>query len=129
LGHVYVDAKLRGLQREVDLKRILVDTGASFTVIGRDILKDAGSMETPWTMDLMLSNKTRVKASIHMAEIEIEGRKGPMRIATFDNAVPVIGFDTLETLGLRVNPTTAKLEEVRGEFLLYIVNIRKTSLQ
>jgi len=71
-------------------------------------------------MDLMLGNKTRVKAKIQMAEIEIEGRKGPMRIATFDDAVPVIGVDTLETLGLKVNPATAKLEQVRGEFLLYI---------
>ena len=120
MGHVYVDAKVRGLQREVNLKHILVDTGASFTVIEPDVLKDAGAMETPWTMDLMLGNKTKVKAKIQMAEIEIEGRKGPMRIATFDDAVPVIGVDTLETLGLKVNPATAKLEQVRGEFLLYI---------
>ena len=89
-------------------------------MIGPDVLKDAGAMETPWTMDLMLGSKTKLKAKIHMAEIEIEGRKGPMRIATFDDAVPVIGDDTLETLGLNVNPATAKLEEVRGEFLLYI---------
>jgi len=115
-----VDAKVRGLQREVELKHILVDTGASFTVIGPDVLRDAGAMETPWTMDLMLGNKTKVKAKIRMAEIEIEGRRGPMRIATFDDAVAVIGVDTLETLGLKVNPATAKLEEVRGEFLLYV---------
>lgn len=97
-----------------------MDTGASLTVIGPDVLKDAGAMETPWTMDLMLGNKTKVKAKIQMAEIEIEGRKGPMRIATFDDAVPVIGVDTLETLGFKVDPATGKLEEVRGEFLLYI---------
>jgi len=102
------------------LRRVLVDTGASLSVIGPDVLKDAGAMETPWTMDLMLSNKTKVKAKICMAEIEIEGRKGPMRIATFEDAVPVVGVDTLETLGLKVNPGTAKLEQVRGEFLLYI---------
>ena len=124
-----MDAKVRGLQREVNLKHILVDTGASFTVIEPDVLKDAGAMETPWTMDLMLGNKTKVKAKIHMAEIEIEGRKGPMRIATFDDAVPVIGVDTLETLGLKVNPATGKLEEVRGEFLLYIVNLWETRMR
>jgi len=98
-------------------------------VIGPDVLKDAGAMETPWTIDLMLGNKTKVKAKIHMAEIEIAGRKGPMRIATFDDAVPVIGVDTPEKLGLKVNPVTAKLEEVRGEFLLYIVSLLETHMQ
>jgi len=67
-------------------------------------------METPWTVDLTLGNKTEVKAKVHMAEIEIEERKGPMRIATFDDAVPLIGIDTLETLGSKVNPATAKSE-------------------
>jgi len=48
-----------------------------------------------------------------------------MRIATFDDAVPVVGVDTLETLGLKVNPGTGKLEQVRGEFLLYVQAYRK----
>jgi len=43
--------------------------------------------------------------------------------------VPVIGVDTLETLGLKVNPATAKLEQVRGEFLLYIVNLWETRMR
>jgi len=59
-------------------------------------------------MDLTLGNKTKVKAKVHMAEIEIEERKGPMRIATFDDAVPLVRIDTLETLGSKVNPATAK---------------------
>jgi hypothetical protein len=36
-------------------------------------------------MDLMLGNRAKAKAKIQMAEIE--GRKGPMRIARFYDAV------------------------------------------
>jgi len=59
-------------------------------------------------MDLTLGNKIEVKAKVRMAEIEVEGREEPMRIATFDDAVPLIGIDTLETLGSKVNLATAK---------------------
>jgi len=44
---VHVDAKVRGLKAEVDLKGVLVDTSASLTVIGPEVLKDAGAIETP----------------------------------------------------------------------------------
>jgi predicted aspartyl protease len=54
-----------------------------------------------------------------MAEVEIEGRKGPARIIAFSNATPVIGVDTLEMLGLKVDPVTGKIE--RSEhYMLYV---------
>jgi len=39
-----------------------------------------------------------VKARVFVAECEIEGRRGPVRIFAFKGATPVIGVDTLETL-------------------------------
>lgn len=69
-------------------------------------------------MDLMLGNKTKLGAKISIAEIEIEGRNGPMRIAMFDEAVPVIGVGTLETLGLKVKSlmNLGQMSKVPGGF-------------
>ncbi|ABL79096.1 hypothetical protein [Thermofilum pendens] len=50
-----------------------------------------------------------------MAEVEVKGRKWPVLVAEVDAPVPLLGVYALETLGLRVNPTTGELEEVSPE--------------
>ena len=47
-----------------------------------------------------------IEARVFIAECEIEGRRGPVRILAFKDAIPVIGVDILETLGLKVDPVT-----------------------
>ncbi len=54
-----------------------------------------------------------------IGEVEIEDRRGPVRILAFPGAQPVIGVDTLETLGLKVDPTTGRLEKTEY-YMLYI---------
>jgi predicted aspartyl protease len=39
------------------------------------------------------------------------GRRGLVRILAFKDAIPVIGVDTLETLGLKVDPVTGNVEK------------------
>jgi predicted aspartyl protease len=54
-----------------------------------------------------------------VAEAEIEGRRGPLRILAFKDAIPVIGVDTLETLGLKVDPLTGRVEKTEY-YMLYV---------
>ncbi|MFP3161373.1 MAG: hypothetical protein RXQ95_08045, partial [Vulcanisaeta sp.] len=75
--------------------------------------------ETPLEAELKLGDGRVVKAKVFMAEVEIEGRKGPARIMAFSNATSVIGVDTLEMLGLKVDSVTGKIE--RSEhYMLYV---------
>lgn len=120
MGHIYTDAIIRGLKGDKKLERVLVDTGASFTIMSLDVVKEVAAIETPWSVDLMLGDKRMIKARVYVAEVEVEGRRGPVRIATFRDAIPALGVDTLETLGLQADPVSGKLTPVRGEYLLYI---------
>ena len=114
--HVIVKAAIRGRREHVG--EFLVDTGASFTVLPLDLAEDV-LYETPYTVELRLGDGRRVKAKVFIGEVEIEGRRGPVRILAFQGAQPVIGADTLETLGLKVDPTTGRLEKTEY-YMLYI---------
>ena len=117
MGHVFVKVKLRG-RDVVELDKVLVDIGASFTVMPLD-LAEKYLVETPFTAELRLGDGRVIEARVFVAECEIEGRKGPVRVLAFKNAMPVIGIDTLETLGLKVDPVTGKIEKTEY-YMLYV---------
>ena len=117
MGHVFVRARFRG-KDVVEFERVLVDTGASFTVMPLE-MAEKHLIETPFEADIRLSDGRLVKAKVFVAECEIEGRRGPVRILAFKGATPVIGVDTLETLGLKVDPITGRIEKTEY-YMLYI---------
>jgi predicted aspartyl protease len=117
MGHIFVGARFRG-KDVLEVDRILVDTEASFTVMPLN-LAEKYFIETPFEVELKLGDGRIVKAKMFVAEVEIEGRKGPLRIMAFKDAMPVIGVDTLETLGLRVDPSTGRVEKTEY-YMLYV---------
>ena len=94
--HVIVKVTIRG--RREHIGEFLVDTGASFTVLPLDLAEDV-LYETPYTVELRLSDGRRVRAKVFIGEVEIEGRRGPVRILAFQGAQPVIGVDTWKPSG------------------------------
>jgi len=117
VGHVLVSVKVRG-KKSTELKEVLVDTGASFTVFPLELAEEY-LIDTPFEVELRLGDGRRVRARVFIGELEIEGRRGPVRVLAFKGAIPVIGVDTLETLGLRVDPTTGKIEKTEF-YMLYV---------
>jgi predicted aspartyl protease len=117
LDHVFVGARFRS-KDVIEFKQILVDTGAPFTVMPLEIA-EKHFIETPFEVDLRLGDGRLVKARVFVAECEIESRRGPVRILTFKGATPVIGMDTLKTLGLKVDPATGRIEKTEY-YMLYI---------
>jgi Predicted aspartyl protease len=117
MGHVYVSARFRG-RGELTMDKVLVDTGATFTVMPLDVAEKY-LYETPLEAELRLGDGRVVRARVFVAEVEIEGRRGPARVMAFNGTTPVIGVDTLETLGLKVNPVTGKLEKSEY-YMLYV---------
>ena len=116
MGHVIIRAIVRG--RKELVKELSVDAGASFTALPLELARRA-LYETPYTVELKLGDGRRVSAKVFIGEVEIEGRRGPVRVLAFPNAQPVIGSDTLETLGLKVDPTTGRVEKTEY-YMLYV---------
>jgi predicted aspartyl protease len=117
LGHVFLKVRFRG-KGVLEVNEMLVDRGASFTVTPLDVAEKY-FIETPFEVDLKLGDGRVVKARVFVAEAEIEGRRGPLRIMAFEGAVPVIGVDALETLGLKVDPLTGRVEKTEY-YMLYV---------
>ena len=118
MGYTYVDLVVRGMvSRKV---RALVDTGSAYVVMDSKTISEVGLHETPFKVELTLADKRKVKARLFLAEVNAEGRKGPVFVAELDVPTPILGAYALETLGLKPNPVTGKLEVVgpEGGYLL-----------
>ena len=118
MGYTYVDLVVRGrVSRNV---RALVDTGSVYVVLDPKTISEIGLHETPFEVELTLADKRKVKARLYLAEVEAEGRRGPAFVAELDVPTPMMGTYALETLGLKPNPVTGKLEVVgpEGGYLL-----------
>ncbi|MEM3549745.1 MAG: aspartyl protease family protein [Candidatus Bathyarchaeia archaeon] len=118
MGYTYVDLVVKG--RVSKTVRALVDTGSAYIVLDPGTVSEVGLHETPFEVELTLADKRRVKARLFIAEVEAEGRKGPAFVARFDVPTPIVGAYALETLGLKPNPITGKIEVVgpEGGYLL-----------
>jgi len=119
LGHVRVDVCVRGGKGELRLEKVLVDTGATYTVMPLEVLEEVGAVKSPHPIVLELGDGRKVKADVYVATVEIDGREGPGLILTFKGAKTVLGVQALEALGLRVDPTTSKLEATRPKGIAY----------
>jgi hypothetical protein len=66
--------------------------------------------------------RRRVGVKPYLAEAEAEGRKGPAFVEELDVPTAILGTYALETLGLKPNPVTGKLEVIgpEGGYLLQL---------
>ena len=97
----------------------LTDTGAYYTTIPPELAEDLGITSLA-TTKLMLADKRVVEAGISLAYIKILDREGIFNIAIMDVPEPLLGVSTLEGLGIRVDPTTGKVEYSRSYGLAVI---------
>jgi len=113
MGHVYAKALFTGHKGIHEEQSILVDTGATYTFLPLGVVEKIGAVRTPWKVKVRLGDGRTMEAEIALALIQVEGREAPVKIAIADGAVKVIGAETLEALGLKVNPLTGGLEPTR----------------
>jgi predicted aspartyl protease len=118
VGYIYVDLIIRG--KNSKNIRALVDTGSAYIVLNPKTISEIGLLETPFNVELTLANKRKIKAKLFLAEVEAEGRRGPVFVAELDIPIPLMGVYALETLGLKPNPLTGRLEVIgpEGGYLL-----------
>lgn len=118
MGHVRVNIKLANparRQQTIEIRDVLVDTGATWTVIPRELANRLG---------LEVIGKKRVRtadAEVELdhsfAYVEYEGRESVGDVVISDTYPGVlIGVLTLEGMALAVDPKTGRL--VDSELLL-----------
>jgi len=113
VGYVYVDLVVKG--RVSKLVRALVGTGSTCIVLDPKTVSELGLFETPFEVELTLADKRRVRSKLYLAEVEVEGRRGPALVAELDVPTPLLGVYALETLGLKPDPLTGRLEVIGPE--------------
>ena len=119
MGHLYVDVTIRGSKAESKLKNVLIDTGATYTVLPGEILNEIGAWGPLPEIDVELGDGKKVKAKPFSIWIRIEETEAPAIAITFKGAKTVIGVETLESAGLKLDPTTGTLEFTRPKGLAY----------
>lgn len=113
MGHVYADIVVKGSKGEKVLSQVLVDTGATYTVLPRAILDEIGAWGPLATKTAELGNGTSIEAQTFAIVVKIMEIDAPTIAMTFDGALTLIGVEALESAGLKVDPTTGRLEHTR----------------
>ena len=116
----FVKTKVRvanssNLSRSAELE-LLVDTGATFTLIPRAVFRAIGA-EADAKFKLRLADGRSIErdgATVY-AEVEGKGYKVPVIVGE-EGDVSVLGVTTLEILGFEVDPITKRLKPT--EYLL-----------
>lgn len=109
MGHVRVNLTLAGPKGRCTLRRILVDTGATFTVVDPETVTSLGLPTASRRVRIELGNGRFVRAQCAFATARIGRREMPTVVVAFRGAKPVLGAETLEALGLGVDPRRGRL--------------------
>ena len=124
MGHLHTDIGVRGNKAEVELKKVLIDTGATYTVLPERTLKEIGAWGPISETEVELGDGKKVKTKAYGVRIRIKNGEAPCIAITFDGAKTVIGVETLESIGLRLDPTTGNLEFTRPKGMAYFYGFR-----
>jgi clan AA aspartic protease len=113
MGHVRVKALLGSSEKtRVEEMEFLVDTGAYYTVLPPK-LTETLAIKPMAKVELLLADKRRVEAQLSYAYIKIGEREGVLPVAIMEVPEPMLGLTALEGLGIKVDPTTSKIEYTR----------------
>lgn len=118
-GCITVDIGIHGTKGGAFLKGLTVDNGATHTVLPRDVLEKVGALRLPRKIKIELGDGRTREASVYAVGAEIADREGPAFTVTFEGAKPIVGAQTLESLGLKVDPVGGILEPTRPSGLAY----------
>jgi len=111
MGHVWVEAKILNLDRTKSKKVSgLVDTGATLSTLPAKLAKELGIGITSEDKIQTASGIITIQKGRAIIRIEKKEELQPIWISDIIDRV-LIGSVTLETLGLKVNPITVKVEE------------------
>ena len=110
MGETRARLKVYGPDGKAVKLEALVDTGATFTKVPKEVADSLG-LKAQYETEVELADGRRIKRGLAGAEVELEGVRRPVLVAIGEEGErALIGYTTLELLGFKVNPITGKLE-------------------
>ncbi|HAZ31809.1 MAG TPA: hypothetical protein DCY61_03810, partial [Dehalococcoidia bacterium] len=73
MGHLHTDMTVRGSKAAMELKKVLIDTGATYTVLPEKVLEGVGAWGPVGEVKVELGNGEKAKAygvAIKIEEVE-----------------------------------------------------------
>ncbi|MBI4245482.1 MAG: retroviral-like aspartic protease family protein, partial [Planctomycetes bacterium] len=95
------------------------DTGASYTVLPKETLERIGAARITKAFYIHLADGRKVKATAYAVTVSMKGVEAPCVCISFKNAQNLIGVETLEAIGVKLDPVKRKLEFTRPKGTLY----------
>ena len=115
-----VVVKARVTARRSATVEFLVDTGATYSIIPPALARRVGAPTLPRKFVVSLADGTRRRLGACSIGVTVAGRTGPTIALLRAGAEPVLGVETLEVLGLKVNPDKGGLEPTRPHAALLV---------
>ena len=113
MGHVYVAVEIKGTKLGTRTS-MFVDTGSTRSIIPYSLAEEVEAFKTPFRTRVEYGDgnfKELVGADVIM---NIMGRETPAVVLLDQIEEPILGVDTLEALGLAVDPASGKLKPTRS---------------
>ncbi len=123
MGHTWVEIEISGLEKkQVERVKALVDTGATLTVLPKELADRLGIK--PTAESEVQTGAGRIKLKRGAALIKIKDKEGILMVLISDIIDKVLlGVVALESLGFEVDPTTETLKP--APLLLYALGLDK----
>ena len=119
MGHVFVDAELSW--KRAARVRVLVDTGATHSVLPSDLADRLGVVQSPRRIRAELADGSHRAMCVGTVLVKLLGREaGDTALIARRDAEPVLGVEALESLGLTVDPRSRKLKPSRARAVLLV---------
>jgi clan AA aspartic protease len=119
MGHVYVDAELSWVHSE--RVRLLVDTGATYTLLPEDLVERLGVARSPRPVGVTLADGSERNFQLGTVLVRLEQREaGATVLIAPVGSEPLLGVEALEALGLAVDPNTHTLLPTRAHAVLAV---------
>ena len=111
MGHIYQKVRLRG--EKTATVRMLVDTGATYSVIPPQLARALGIKKPRRSVRVRLADGRQIRLGADLAVVKIDGREAPTTVLVGDVDEPILGVETLEALGLVVDSAKKRLSPSR----------------
>lgn len=112
MGHVHQDVELE-LSR-VETVNMLVDTGATFSLISPQLADRLGIPRPRPKRRLTLADGRTLEAEAGTVTVRIGDREAFATVVIAPCDEPLLGVETLEALGLAVDPSSSTLTPTRA---------------
>lgn len=117
MGHIVVEAELAGARKQK--LRMLVDTGATYTVLPEDLAERLKITEAPRRLTVRLADGRRKSMRVGQVFVRLLGREAASTALIGPAGIePLLGVAALEALGLALDPTSGKLKPTRTHAVL-----------